>query len=57
MIIKTNLGVNFGSFKDLLRYMKEESITEVEVITDYWGATLPKNKLTISEVEKIIKGE
>lgn len=33
--IRTNLGVNFGSFKDLLRYMKEENITTVDYTTYY----------------------
>jgi len=53
---------NFGSYKDLLLFMKDENLTEIEVETlfPYWDTenALFKNRtLTIEEVEKILKGD
>lgn len=55
MFIDTNLGFSFRRFEDLLRYMEEEKIFNVEVETDYWGAITPKATYTIEDIKAIVK--
>lgn len=55
MEINTNLNCTFRKLDDLLRYMQEEKIEDVEVTINYWGAKFPTEKLTINEVEKRIQ--
>lgn len=53
MYIETNLGVNFTSYDDLIRYMKEEGIFSVVITLSFpnWGITIRKNEnFTLEEL-------
>ena len=54
MIIRTKYA-NFGNYKDLLRYMQEENISEVTVRTEYWGAKLTPLRMTQDDVADVIR--
>lgn len=52
LIIETEYA-NFGSFKDLHIFMKQEGLTEVTATTKYVGSVVNTLKLTLDEVEEI----
>ncbi|MDO4276344.1 MAG: hypothetical protein Q4D16_21965 [Eubacteriales bacterium] len=56
MVILTQYG-NFATFKDLRIFMISEGIDSVTVETDYWGIKLPKQTLTLSEVDFVINAD
>ena len=53
MIIRTEYA-NFSNYKNLLRYMQEENISEVTVRTEYWGAKLTPLRMTQKDVADVI---
>lgn len=57
MDINTNLGVTFSKFKDVIRYMEEEKINEVEISLDYFGIKIPKDKFSLQELKNYVKKE
>ena len=52
--IKTDYGV-FGSFKDLLIFVKNEGIKELAVRTYYIFDKILCTKLTVKDIENIIE--
>lgn len=56
MVISTQYG-NFASFKDLRIFMVQEDIENITVETDYWGIKLPKQTLTLSEIDFVIHAD
>lgn len=53
MYIETDFGINFSSFKDLLRYMEEEDINKAKIIVDWWGAKF-SDVVTIGDLREIL---
>ena len=57
MDINTSLGITFSKFKDVIRYMEEEKINEIEISLDYFGLKIPKEKFSLQELKEYVKKE
>jgi hypothetical protein len=57
-MLETNFG-NFGKFKDMLLFMKEENLKEIKILkVEYClDEIIGKGTYTIEQIESIVKGE
>ena len=57
MYLNTNLGFGFRKYEDLLCYMKENKLdnVEVKVESDIFGVSLPSEKMSLNDVVNHIK--
>lgn len=57
MVIKTDFGLNFRSYSDLLRYMEEEHIKSVNcsLTSDIYGVNLPFDFMTVDDIKEHIE--